>query len=242
VKGPSGRSGGAFALGSYPRFYPCFSRALSQARARATELLVGHWSAIERLADLLVDEWKLDGDRLVRLIEAALDNAPDIIAAATEALEREASEKAARKREDVFVVERRLDFERRAAALRARGETGDEALVAAWQEAGDHAATVAARVVAKNVAIASAHTSPPSFGRPDPLAVGLDALTVNLGSMHRRSGYLADLACVALIHKAGAIAQIRRPVPFSAPTRLLGPRATGWGRPDRASQTRARSA
>jgi hypothetical protein len=123
--------------GHTPVSTPVSAEPLSQARARATELVVGHWSAIERLADLLVDEWKLEGDRLVRLIEAALDNAPDIIAAATEALEREASEKAARKREDVFVVERRLDFERRAAALRARGETGDAALAAAWQEAGD---------------------------------------------------------------------------------------------------------
>ena len=118
-------------------------RVLSGARWRADSLLRDHWGGLERLAHLLVDAWTLEGDVLGALVEAALANAPDPVAGANAVLER----KAVAKRSLIVLTERRLDFERRVASLRAEGRETSAALAGAWREAERHAGAVAARAV-----------------------------------------------------------------------------------------------
>jgi hypothetical protein len=125
--------------------------SLSRARWRADSLLREHWGGLERLADLLVDAWTLRGDLLAALIGAALADAPDLVAGANQILERQT----AAKRADVVLVERRLDFERRIASLRAEGGETPAAVAAAWREAERHAGVAAERAVpARRVVLA----------------------------------------------------------------------------------------
>jgi hypothetical protein len=106
-------------------------------------LLREHWGGLERLADLLVDAWALEGDLLVALVGAALANAPDLVAGANQILQRQT----AAKRSEIVLVERRLEFQRRVASLRAEGGDTSAAVAAAWREAERHAGAVAVRAV-----------------------------------------------------------------------------------------------